>query len=61
MKNKARVSHYTILTIKYIVCITLAILRILPFWIMFVNATRSTPETQQRAISDTLIKSSIQL
>ncbi|ANS75934.1 sugar ABC transporter permease [Paenibacillus yonginensis] len=33
-------------TIIYIVCIFLAILSILPFWIMFVNATRSTPEIQ---------------
>jgi multiple sugar transport system permease protein len=34
-------------TIIYIVCIFLAILSILPFWIMFVNATRSTPQIQQ--------------
>lgn len=40
-----------ITTIKYIVCILLAILSILPFWIMFMNATRSTQEIQQRAIS----------
>ncbi|MEK4511014.1 carbohydrate ABC transporter permease [Paenibacillus anaericanus] len=33
-------------TIIYIVCILLAVLSILPFWIMFVNATRSTPEIQ---------------
>ncbi|GIP48945.1 carbohydrate ABC transporter permease [Paenibacillus sp. DXFW5] len=33
-------------TIIYIVCILLALLSILPFWIMFVNATRSTPEIQ---------------
>lgn len=51
MNNKARASHYTILTFKYIVCISLAILSILPFWIMFMNATRSSPEIQQRAIS----------
>jgi len=35
----------------YVVCIILAILSILPFWIMFVNATRSTTEIQQHAIS----------
>lgn len=29
-------------TIIYVVCIFLAILSILPFWVMFVNATRST-------------------
>ncbi|WP_219834214.1 carbohydrate ABC transporter permease [Paenibacillus sp. R14(2021)] len=33
-------------TIIYIVCIALSLLSILPFWIMFVNATRSTPEIQ---------------
>ncbi|CAM3828729.1 carbohydrate ABC transporter permease [Cohnella lubricantis] len=33
-------------TIIYIVCILLTLLSILPFWIMFVNATRSTPEIQ---------------
>ena len=33
-------------TIIYIVLILLALLSILPFWIMFVNATRSTPEIQ---------------
>ena len=33
-------------TIIYIICIFLAVLSILPFWIMFVNATRSTPEIQ---------------
>lgn len=31
----------------YLVCIFLAFLSIIPFWIMFVNATRSTPEIQQ--------------
>ncbi len=35
----------------YVVCILLAILSVLPFWIMFVNATRSTTEIQQHAIS----------
>lgn len=38
-------------TVKYIVCIFLAILSILPFWLMLVNATRSTTEIQQTAIS----------
>lgn len=37
--------------IIYIVCIFLAILSIIPFWIMIVNATRSTPEIQQNAVS----------
>lgn len=35
----------------YIVCIFLTILSIIPFWIMIVNATRSTPEIQQNAVS----------
>ena len=35
----------------YIICIILAIISILPFWIMLVNATRSTTEIQQNAIS----------
>jgi len=35
----------------YTVCIVLAILSILPFYIMFVNATRNTPEIQQHALS----------
>lgn len=33
-------------TIIYLICISLALLSILPFWIMFINATRSTPEIQ---------------
>ncbi len=35
----------------YIVCIFLTILSIMPFWIMFMNATRGTFEIQQHAIS----------
>lgn len=35
----------------YVVCIFLAVLSILPFWIMIVNSTRSTTEIQQHAIS----------
>ena len=35
----------------YIVCIFLAILSIMPFWIMIMNATLSTTEIQQHAIS----------
>ncbi|MFA7559824.1 MAG: carbohydrate ABC transporter permease [Sphaerochaeta sp.] len=37
-------------TIVYIVCTFLAILSIFPFWIMFMNATRSTYEIQQSSI-----------
>lgn len=39
------------MTIKYIVCIFLAILSIMPFWIMLMNSTRSTYEIQQNSIS----------
>lgn len=35
----------------YIVCILLAILSILPFWIMIVNSTRSTAQIQLNALS----------
>ncbi|MDR2194274.1 MAG: carbohydrate ABC transporter permease [Treponema sp.] len=38
-------------TVIYIVCISLSLLSILPFWIMFMNATRSTYEIQQSAVS----------
>ena len=35
----------------YVVCIFLALLSIFPFWVMLVNATRSTVEIQQHALS----------
>jgi len=38
-------------TIITIVCVFFAILSILPFWIMFMNATRGTFEIQQHAVS----------
>ena len=37
--------------VAYTVCIVLAILSIMPFWIMFVNATRDTYQIQQDALS----------
>ncbi len=45
------VSHIAFMTLKYVVCVLLAILSILPFWIMLMNATRSTFEVQQSAIA----------
>jgi multiple sugar transport system permease protein len=51
MKHSMNISHYTLKIVIYIVCIFLAILSILPFWIMFMNATRGTYEIQQHAIS----------
>ena len=38
-------------TTIHIVCIILSIVSILPFWVMIVNATRSTTEIQQHALS----------
>ena len=50
MKYKKRTSTALKIVI-YVVCICLALLSILPFWIMIVNATRSTTQIQQHAIS----------
>ena len=44
-------SHVGMKVLIHVVCIILALLSILPFWIMIVNATRSTNEIQQTAIS----------
>ena len=48
MKSK-KFSPYKIFI--YVVCILLAILSIFPFWIMIVNATRSTTQIQAHALS----------
>lgn len=48
LKNK---NNRVMKIVIYIVCIFLAILSIFPFWIMFMNATRSTTEIQQHAIA----------
>lgn len=39
------------MAVVYVVCILLALLSITPFWIMLMNATRSTTEIQQHAIA----------
>lgn len=49
MKSQAK--SRVVKVIIYVVCIFLAILSIMPFWIMIMNATRSTTEIQQHAIS----------
>lgn len=50
--KKGRTGQSVISTVGiYVVCIFLAVICILPFWIMVVNATRSTPEIQAHAIS----------
>lgn len=46
IKQSGTVNRKISKTIIYIICISLSVLSILPFWIMFVNATRSTPEIQ---------------
>lgn len=51
MIEKRKFSSKVYTVVKYVLCILLAILSILPFYIMFVNATRSTSEIQQHAIS----------
>lgn len=48
LKNRATMLLKVII---YTVCICLALLSIMPFWIMIMNATRSTTEIQQHAIS----------
>lgn len=51
MRSGKKLSGNLYKGIIYAVCIILTILSILPFWIMFMNATRSTIEIQQHAIS----------
>ncbi len=51
MRHDTKVSQSVFRVIIYIVCIFLALLSILPFWIMFMNATRGTYEIQQHAVS----------
>lgn len=48
--NSRKIGHIG-RTIKFLICIILALLSILPFWIMFMNATRGTYEIQQSSIS----------
>jgi len=49
--NRAFVGRFTFKTIAYFICIILVILSLFPFIVMIVNATRSTPEIQQNAVS----------
>ena len=48
IQNKQNVALKIVI---YVVCTFLALLSIMPFWIMLVNATRSTVEIQQSAVS----------
>lgn len=49
--KKVKRGNPVLKVIIYILCILLAVLSIMPFWIMIMNATRSTTEIQQHAIS----------
>ncbi len=51
MSKRARKPGTVLKVVIYIVCIFLAILSVMPFWIMIMNATRGTYEIQQHAIS----------
>lgn len=51
MSKKARKPGRVLKVVIYIVCIFLAVLSVMPFWIMIMNATRGTYEIQQSAIS----------
>ena len=51
MRHETTIGGRIFKFIIYVVCILLAILSILPFVIMGVNATRSSPEIQESAIS----------
>lgn len=44
-------SNKAVIILIYVVSIFLALLSIMPFWIMLVNATRSTTQIQQHAVS----------
>ncbi len=50
-REKGNVGNIILKVIIYILCTFLAILSILPFWMMFVNATRSTTQIQATAVS----------
>ena len=46
-----KASTVTMKTIIYIVCILLSLLSIFPFWVMIMNATRSTYQIQQSSVA----------
>lgn len=64
MRKEKTIPQRIFKIIVYIVCIFLAILSIMPFYIMFVNATRGTYEIQSNAISlfpSTFLKSNYEV
>lgn len=48
--NSIRSTRIVAKTTVYTVCIFLSLLSLFPFWVMFMNATRSTFEIQQNSI-----------
>ncbi len=46
-----KASTITMKTVIYIVCIFLSLLSIFPFWVMIMNATRSTYQIQQTSVA----------
>ena len=51
MTHKKKAKFSVVMPITYVVCALLVVLSLLPFAVMFVNATRSTVEIQRRAFS----------
>ncbi|OJV66810.1 MAG: sugar ABC transporter permease [Clostridiales bacterium 38-18] len=51
MKQRSKSKSILFKVVVYSVCLLLAILSVLPFWVMFVNATRDTYQIQQTALS----------
>ena len=51
MKKNMAVSRNITKAVIYIVCIFLSVLSIFPFWVMFMNSTRSTYEIQQNSVA----------
>lgn len=51
MQMKVKRGNPVVRVLIYILCVLLTILSIMPFWVMIVNATRSTTQIQQHAVS----------
>jgi len=51
MTYKKKPKFSAVMPVTYVVCALLAVLSLVPFAVMFVNATRSTVEIQRRAFS----------
>ena len=51
MSKKVKRGNPVVKVLIYVLCVLLTLLSIMPFWIMIVNATRSTTQIQQHAVS----------